>query len=147
MSSSTPIFTAPFWANAGTLSRTHANTAAAAAFTYRIISSQTSFFCQILAQARAAWLNCSTIGRGERMEYLLLVTWFLGGNSTTSYQVAFASRQACEIALSELRNDARRLGASRRYGAHPGRSAAGGGAVRSDGSSVPVLSAVCVNQR
>jgi hypothetical protein len=35
------------------------------------------------------------------MEYLLLVTWFLGGNSTTSYQVAFASRQACEIALSD----------------------------------------------
>jgi hypothetical protein len=46
------------------------------------------------------------------MEYLLLVTSFLGGNSTTSYQVAFASRQACEIALSELRNDARRLAAS-----------------------------------
>src|SRR4026208_266980 len=125
MSSSTPIFTAPFWATAETLNRTHANTAATAACTYRIISSQTSFFCQILAQARAAWLiagpsgggnegqHClwRAIGGGERMEYLLLVTWFLGGNSTTSYQVAFASRQACEIALSDLRNDARRLGA------------------------------------
>ena len=80
------------------------------------------------------------------MEYLLLVTWFLGGNSTTSYQVAFASRQACEIALSELRNDARRLGASGDTVRTPTESAAGG-AVRSDGSSVPVLSAVCVNQR
>jgi hypothetical protein len=30
------------------------------------------------------------------MEYLLLVTWFLGGNSTTSYQVAFASRQGSD---------------------------------------------------
>jgi hypothetical protein len=59
------------------------------------------------------------------MEYLLLVTWFLGGNSTTSYQVAFATRQACEIALSELRNDARRLGAFGRYGAYPGRRADG----------------------
>lgn len=80
------------------------------------------------------------------MEYLLLVTWFLGGNSTTSYQVAFATRQACEIALSELRNDARRLGAigdTVRTPAAPGP----GGAVRSDGSPAPVLSAVCVNQR
>ncbi|GEP55099.1 hypothetical protein [Reyranella soli] len=80
------------------------------------------------------------------MEYLLLVTWFLGGNSTTSYQVAFASRQACEIALSELRNDARRLGAfgdTVRTPAAPG----AGGAVRDDGSPAPVLSAVCVNQR
>ena len=80
------------------------------------------------------------------MEYLLLVTWFLGGNSTTSYQVAFASRQACDIALSELRNDARRLGA---FG-DTVRAPAGApvpGAVRSDGSPAPVLSAVCVNQR
>jgi hypothetical protein len=80
------------------------------------------------------------------MEYLLLVTWFLGGNSTTSYQVAFASRQACEIALSDLRNDARRLGA---FG-DTVRSPAGvpaTGAIRSDGSPAPVLSAVCVNQR
>ena len=46
------------------------------------------------------------------MEYLLLVTWFLGGQSTTSYQVNFASRKASETALSELRNDARQLSAS-----------------------------------
>ena len=80
------------------------------------------------------------------MEYLLLVTWFLGGNSTTSYQVAFATRQACEIALSELRNDARRLGASGDTVRTPTEPAAGG-AARSDGSPAPVLSAVCVNQR
>ena len=84
---------------------------------------------------------------GERMEYLLLVTWFLGGNSTTSYQVAFASRQACDIALSELRNDARRLGASAIRCARRPALPATGGAVRSDGSPAPVLSAVCVNQR
>jgi len=80
------------------------------------------------------------------MEYLLLVTWFLGGNSTTSYQVAFASRQACDVALSELRNDARRLGAFGDTVRTPaGAPVVGGG--RSDGSPAPVLSAVCVNQR
>jgi hypothetical protein len=82
------------------------------------------------------------------MEYILLVTWFLGGSSTTSYQVAFASRQACEIALSDLRNDARRLGA---FGdtvrTPPAGPPVAGGAARSDGSPAPVLSAVCVNQR
>ena len=80
------------------------------------------------------------------MEYLLLVTWFLGGNSTTSYQVAFASRQACEIALSELRNDARRLGAFGDTVRTPAGVPTTGG-TRSDGSPAPVLSAVCVNQR
>jgi hypothetical protein len=81
------------------------------------------------------------------MEYLLLVTWFLGGSSTSSYQVAFASRQACDIALAELRSDARRLGA---FG-DTVRSPAGGpvtsGTARGDGAPTPVLSAVCVNQR
>lgn len=81
------------------------------------------------------------------MEYLLLVTWFLGGGSTTSYQVAFASRQACDIALSELRNEARRLGAFGDTVRTPAVAPATGGAVRSDGSPAPVLSAVCVNQR
>jgi len=81
------------------------------------------------------------------MEYLLLVTWFLGGNSTTSYQVAFASRQACEIALSELRNDARRLGAFGDTVRTPAGAPTTGGAIRGDGSPAPVLSAVCVNQR
>ena len=77
------------------------------------------------------------------MEYLLLVTWFLGGHSTTSYQVAFASRQACDIALSELRNDARRLGAFGDTVRTPAGVPATGGAIRSDGSPAPVLSAVC----
>jgi hypothetical protein len=81
------------------------------------------------------------------MEYILLVTWFLGGSSTTSYQVAFASRQACEIALSDLRNDARRLGAFGDTVRTPAGPPAAGGAARSDGSPAPVLSAVCVNQR
>ena len=81
------------------------------------------------------------------MEYLLLVTWFLGGHSTTSYQVAFASRQACEIALSDLRNDARRLGAFGDTVRTPAGAPTTGGTARSDGSPVPVLSAVCVNQR
>jgi hypothetical protein len=81
------------------------------------------------------------------MEYLLLVTWFLGGNSTTSYQVAFGSRQACEIALAELRNDARRLGAFGDTVRTPAGVPTTGGAIRSDGSPAPVLSAICVNQR
>ena len=80
------------------------------------------------------------------MEYILLVTWFLGGSSTTSYQVAFASRQACEIALSDLRNDARRLGAFGDTVRTPAGPPAAG-AARSDGSPAPILSAVCVNQR
>jgi hypothetical protein len=78
---------------------------------------------------------------------LLLVTWVLGGHSTTSYQVAFASRQACEIALSELRNDARRLGAFGDTVRTPAGAPAGGGTVRSDGAPAPLLSAVCINQR
>jgi len=81
------------------------------------------------------------------MEYLLLVPWFLGGNSTTSYQVAFASRQACDIALSELRNDARRLGAFGDTVRTPAGAPTTGAAGGSDGSSTPVLSAICVNQR
>jgi len=81
------------------------------------------------------------------MEYLLLVTWFLGGNSTTSYQVAFASRQACDIALSDLRNDARRMGASGDTVRTPAGAPMTGGTATSDGSPAPVLSAVCVNQR
>ena len=81
------------------------------------------------------------------MEYLLLVTWFLGGNSTTSYQVAFASRQACDIALSDLRNDARRLGAFGDTVRTPAATPAAGAAAGSNGSPAPVLSAVCVNQR
>lgn len=79
------------------------------------------------------------------MEYLLLVTWFLGGQSTTSYQVSFATRQACEIALSELRNDARRLGASQDTMKTPTGAPATGADARSP--ATPVLSAVCVNQR
>ena len=81
------------------------------------------------------------------MEYLLLVTWFLGGHSTTSYQVAFASRQACEIALSEVRNDARRLDAFGDTVRTPAGAPAAGGMARSDSPPAPVLSAVCVNQR
>ena len=72
---------------------------------------------------------------------------YLGGNSTTSYQVVFASRQACDIALSDLRNDARRLGAFGDTVRTPAIPPAAGGAARSDGSPAPVLSAVCVNQR
>jgi hypothetical protein len=81
------------------------------------------------------------------MEYLLLVPWFLGGNSTTSYQVAFASRQACDIALSDLRNDARRLAPSAIRCAPPAGVPTTGAAGGSDDSPAPVLSAVCVNQR
>lgn len=81
------------------------------------------------------------------MEYLLLVTWFLGGNSTTSYQVPFASRQACDIALSDLRNDARRLGAFGDTLRTPAGAPTTGATATSDGPPAPVLSAVCVNQR
>jgi hypothetical protein len=82
------------------------------------------------------------------MEYLLLVTWFLGAHSTSSYQVPFATRQGCETALSDLRNDARRLGASQATLKTPGvASGASSDARVPDGSPAPVLSAICVNQR
>jgi hypothetical protein len=82
------------------------------------------------------------------MEYLLLVTWFLGGNATSSYQVSFATRQACDVALSDLRNDARRLGASQDTMKTPSRAPVAGGDARNpEGTLTPVLSAICVNQR
>jgi len=82
------------------------------------------------------------------MEFLLLVTWFIGGNAASSYQVPFGSRQACEVALSELRSDARRLGASESTVRTPSGAATSGSAVRGQESlPAPVLSAVCVNQR
>ncbi len=82
------------------------------------------------------------------MEYLLLVTWFLGEHSTSSYQVSFASRQACETAMSELRNDARRLRASQDTMRTPtGTSTPSGDARNPEGTVTPVLSAVCVSQR
>ena len=80
-----------------------------------------------------------------RMEYLLLVTWFLGSQSATSYQVSFATRQACETALSELRSDARRLNASQDTMRTPTGAPTPSGDAKS--SATPVLSAVCVNQR
>lgn len=81
------------------------------------------------------------------MEYLLLVTWFLGGGAISTYQVNFATRQACEVALSDLRNDARRLASS-----HDTVRTIGGGPqtpepTPSDNSPTPVLSAICINQR
>jgi hypothetical protein len=81
----------------------------------------------------------------EKMEYLLLVTWFLGAQSTTSYQVPFASRQACDTALSDLRNEARRLSASQDTMRTPSAPPATGADARSPGT--PVLAAICVNQR
>jgi hypothetical protein len=80
------------------------------------------------------------------MEYMLLVTWFLGGNAMSSYQVYFATRQACDVALSDLRNDARRLASSR------DNVRTIGGAPQTEGAPTestptPVLSAICVNQR
>jgi hypothetical protein len=81
----------------------------------------------------------------EKMEYLLLVTWFLGAQSTTSYQVPFASRQACDTALSDLRNEARRLSASQDTMRTPSATTTTGADARS--SATPILAAVCVNQR
>ena len=46
MSSSTPIFTAPFWASAGTPSRTQDNNAAKAAFPYVIVSTPSFIVAQ-----------------------------------------------------------------------------------------------------
>jgi hypothetical protein len=83
------------------------------------------------------------------MEYLLLVSWFLGGRAISSYQVPFATRQACDVALSDLRADAARLGASdntiRTLPGTPGgdRLAAPPAAV----PTAPTLSAICINQR
>ena len=82
------------------------------------------------------------------MEFMLLVTWFLGGNATSSYQVYFATRQACEVALSDLRNDARRLASSRDTMRIIGGTAqTAEGTPTTDNSPTPVLSAICISQR
>ena len=82
------------------------------------------------------------------MEYLLLVTWFVGSNAASSYQVGFATRQACDTALSDLKNDARRIGASPDTMKTPPRAPAVSTDARSpDSSLAPVLSAICVNLR
>ena len=80
------------------------------------------------------------------MEYLLLATWFLSEHAISSYQVGFASRQACEMALSQLKDDAVRLGAP------PDTSRTPPGTPPPepkdpDGPLAPVLSAICVSQR
>ena len=81
------------------------------------------------------------------MEYILLVSWFLGGNAISSYQVPFATRQACDVALNDLRNEARKLGAPE----DTIRTMPSGGdrilTPPAGSSSSPLLSAVCVNQR
>src|SRR5688572_1892124 len=123
MSSSTPIFTALFWATAETLNRTHANAAAAAACTYRIISSRTWFFCQILAQARAAWLNCrQAIGGGTNG---ILVAGDVVPGRQLDHELPGRFRLTAGLRDRLVRLAQRRAppGRLRRYGAHPGRCA------------------------
>lgn len=84
------------------------------------------------------------------MEYMLLVSWFLGGRAISSYQVPFATRQACDVALADLRNDAGKLGAPeatiRTMPALPATGdRAASGPVQP--SLSPQLSAICINQR
>jgi hypothetical protein len=43
------------------------------------------------------------------MKILLLVTWFVYGQSPTSYQVSFSSMAACETVQSDLVKEAARL--------------------------------------
>lgn len=82
------------------------------------------------------------------MEFLLLVTWFLGGHAISSYQVPFATRQACDVALADLRSDAGRLGTAestiRTLPSAPGNDRL---VVPPGTSSAPMLSAICINQR
>lgn len=84
------------------------------------------------------------------MEYLLLVSWFLGGRAISSYQVSFATRQACDVALADLRNDASRLSAPEAtIRTMPAMPAAGDRtlAPAPQPSTSPQLSAICINQR
>jgi len=82
------------------------------------------------------------------MEYVLIVTWFLGANAISSYQVPFATRQTCDVALSDLRNDAQRLASSRgQVLTITGAAGAAAGSAPDNASSGPVLSAICANQR
>lgn len=81
------------------------------------------------------------------MEYMLLVTWFLGGQAISSYQVYFATRQACDVALADLRTDAGRLATRdtvRTIGVGPQRAEA---TAAGENSAAPLLSAICINQR
>ena len=78
------------------------------------------------------------------------MSWFLGGRAISSYQVPFATRQACDVALSDLRADASRLAASdNTIRTLPG--AAGNDRLTAPpppaAPSTPTLSAICINQR
>ena len=43
------------------------------------------------------------------MEYILLVTWFVSGQSPASYQVRFGSSESCSQARIELQKEEARL--------------------------------------
>ena len=84
------------------------------------------------------------------MEYMLLVSWFLGGRAISSYQVPFATRQACDVALADLRNDASKLGAPEAtIRTMPAMPATGDrpATTPAQPSLSPQLSAICINQR
>ncbi len=84
------------------------------------------------------------------MEYLLLVSWFLGGRAISSYQVPFATRQACDVALADLRNDASKLAAPEAtIRTMPAVPPSGDrlAAPPPQPSTSPTLSAICINQR
>jgi len=81
------------------------------------------------------------------MEFMLLVTWFLGGQAISSYQVSFVTRQGCEVALADLKNDAGRLASRdtvRTIGVGSQRTES---TPAGDSSPTPLLSAVCIAQR
>ena len=86
------------------------------------------------------------------MEYLLLVSWFLGGRAISSYQVPFATRQACDVALADLRNDASRLNAPEATirtmpAVPPSGDRMTAPPLPPQPSTSPMLSAICINQR
>jgi hypothetical protein len=84
------------------------------------------------------------------MEYMLLVSWFLGGRAISSYQVPFATREACDVALADLRNDAGKLAAPEATMRTLPAAPTGGDRLLvppAQPSSSPMLSAICINQR
>jgi hypothetical protein len=76
---------------------------------------------------------------------LLLVTWFYLNQPPTSYQAAFATPQACDIARAQLYAEVVRI-RQEAEAAPRVRSMPDGGYEISGPPAVPTLSAVCVSQ-
>ena len=74
--------------------------------------------------------------------FVLLVTWFYYGQPPNSYQVAFATTDACELARAQVLADAKRLNDEAIIKSQPQRQSTG--MVTMTNYIAPTVSAVCI---